>query len=177
MLQAIQSNSIIMKQRRFGAPLKPVDWGAADCGQPYAVHVALLPVRRAATAMNLAPFRRVVLVERRSEIAPRIGESLVPAARRLLTDMGMLNSFLAENHAQWHGNQIVWGGPERREVDFLRDPDGHGWHLDRARFEQWLRAAATARGAEMLCPAMVDTLEHNGHQWQALLKTAAGSLL
>lgn len=27
------------------------------------------------------------------------------------------------------------------ESDFLRDPDGHGWHLDRARFDAWLRVS------------------------------------
>ena len=40
-------------------------------------------------ALNLAPARRVVMIERRPDIPPRIGESLVPAARRLLTDMGL----------------------------------------------------------------------------------------
>jgi flavin-dependent dehydrogenase len=56
----------------------------------------------------------------------------------------------------------------------MRDPDGHGWHLDRARFEQWLRVAATARGAELIAPASVDKLAHDGKRWQVQLNTAAG---
>ena len=41
-------------------------------------------------ALMLAPGRSVVLVDRRSEVAPRIGESLHPAARRLLAELGLL---------------------------------------------------------------------------------------
>lgn len=131
----------------------------------------------AMAAINLAPLRRVVLVESKAEVMPRIGESLVPAARRLLADMGLLESFLAEGHEPWYGNRAVWGGPEPQEVDFLRDPDGHGWHLDRARFERWLRETAIARGTELLSPATIDKLTDDGQKWQVLLKTAAGPLV
>jgi flavin-dependent dehydrogenase len=128
------------------------------------------------TALNLAPFRRVLLVERRAEPTERIGESLVPAARRLLADMGLLASFLAEGHEPWHANRSVWGNPEPRETDFLRNPDGHGWHLDRSRFEQWLRDAARLRGAELLCPATLTQVNHDGQRWRAELKTVTGRL-
>lgn len=128
----------------------------------------------AATALNLAPFRRVALVERREEATERIGESLSPAARRLLADMGLLESFLAEGHQPWHANRSVWGGPEPQETDFLRGPDGHGWHLDRARFEGWLRDAARRRGAALLCPATLAGAEHDGRRWRVLLETPAG---
>src|SRR3954447_6229446 len=91
----------------------------------------------ATAALNLSRARRVALVERKVSPAPRIGESLVPAARRLLADMGILESFLSEGHEPWHGKRAVWGSPVPEETDFLRDPDDHGWHLDRARFENW----------------------------------------
>jgi 2-polyprenyl-6-methoxyphenol hydroxylase-like FAD-dependent oxidoreductase len=80
----------------------------------------------AATAINLAPFQRVVLVERRAEVPPRVGESLVPAARRLFADMGLLERFLEEQHEPWFCNRSVWGSSEPEEKDFLRDPDGPG---------------------------------------------------
>src|ERR1051325_4322233 len=88
----------------------------------------------AVTALNLATFRRVVLVERRADVVPRVGESLVPAARRLFADMGLLDRFLAEQHEPWYCNRSVWGREEPEEKDFMRDPDGPGWHLDRRRF-------------------------------------------
>jgi flavin-dependent dehydrogenase len=69
--------------------------------------------------------------------------------------MGLIESFLAEGHAPCYGNRSVWGDAAPRETDSLRDPDGHGWHLDRVRFERWLRDAAVARGAEIVAPTEV----------------------
>jgi flavin-dependent dehydrogenase len=129
----------------------------------------------AVTALNLARSRRVAVVERKAEAIPRIGESLVPAARRLLKDMGLLESFLSEGHEPWHGKRAVWGGPVLEETDFLRDPDGHGWHLDRARFENWLRQQAISRGAELFSPAGLYELKHDGKRWKASLTHPGGS--
>jgi 2-polyprenyl-6-methoxyphenol hydroxylase-like FAD-dependent oxidoreductase len=80
----------------------------------------------AVAALNLAPTRRVLLVERRADNAPRIGEALPPAARRLLSDMGLLEAFLAEGHLPCYGNRTIWGDVAVRETDFLCDADGHG---------------------------------------------------
>ena len=114
------------------------------------------------------------MVERRPDIAPRIGESLVPAARRLLTDMGLWPSFEAEPHARCYGNRSVWGSAEPAESDFLRDPDGHGWHLDRVRFDAWLRVIAVSRGVQLFAPARVGKLERAGDTWRMSLATATG---
>ena len=130
----------------------------------------------AVTAINLAPFQRVLMVERRAEVAPRVGESLVPAARRLFADMGLLKSFLREEHEPWYGNRSVWGSSEPEERDFMRDPDGHGWHLDRPRFESWLRALAQERGAELLSPVTLDGLQRSDEKWLVRLRTDTNSI-
>lgn len=130
----------------------------------------------ATTALNLAPTRRVALVERRPDSPPRIGEALPPAARRLFADMGLLDAFLAEGHLPCHGNRACWGDTATVETDFLRDPDGNGWHLDRARFDAWLRRAAVARGAVLLMPARLDEIERDGTRWRVRLATDAGMI-
>lgn len=107
----------------------------------------------AAFALNLAPLRRVLVLDRRDAPAVRIGESLAPAARRLLADMGLWDAFLAEGHAPCYGGRSVWGGSEPARSDSLRDLDGPGWHLDRGRFDGWLRRVAVSRGAALLVPA------------------------
>jgi flavin-dependent dehydrogenase len=128
----------------------------------------------ATAALNLAPLRSVAVVERNAEPSPRIGESLPAAARRLFRDMGLLESFLAEGHAPCYGNRSVWGDARPQETDSLRDPDGPGWHLDRVRFERWLREVASSRGAEIIAPATVDRIERDGDGW--LVETNAGPI-
>lgn len=117
-------------------------------------------------ALNLAPLRSVAVVERSAAPSPRIGESLPAAARRLFRDMGLLDSFLAEGHAPCYANRSVWGDPRPRDLDALRDGDGHGWHLDRVRFEQWLRDVAINRGAEIIVPATIERIERHGQGWR-----------
>ncbi len=127
----------------------------------------------ASAALNLAPVRRVAVVDRHAEPPPRIGESIPPAVRRLLTDMGLFESFVAEGHAPCYANRAVWGGEQPREIDFLRDPDGHGWHLDRKRFEGWLRGAAADRGAALLVPDSIERVERDGNRWRIELASGA----
>ncbi len=108
----------------------------------------------AIAAIALASRCRVLFVDRRFEARPRIGESLAPAARRILSALGLGEAFLAERHAPCHANVSVWGSAEPQETDFLRDPDGTGWHLDRARFDAWLRREARLRGASFVHAAL-----------------------
>ena len=130
----------------------------------------------AAAALNLAPTRQVVLVERRAQATPRIGEALPPAAGRLLADMGLFEDFTTQSHAPCYGNRAVWGAETVLETDFLRDPDGHGWHLDRARFDTWLRRIAVARGALLLTPARLVAIQRSGDGWQVRIATAQGAV-
>src|SRR5262245_33962529 len=60
------------------------------------------------------------------------------------------------------------------ETDFLRDPDGHGWHLDRTRFDAWLRHTAVARGAMLLMPARLLSIRRGDEGWQVRIATSGG---
>lgn len=124
----------------------------------------------ATAALNLAPFWRVLLVDRWPAPRGRVGESLPGAARRLLSDMGLWEGFLSDGHAPRHLHRGAWGQATPAERDALADPDGHGWHLDRARFEQRLRATATARGARLLAPARPLTVARQAQGWRLSLE-------
>jgi flavin-dependent dehydrogenase len=134
----------------------------------------------ATAALNLAPTRSVLMVDCRDfrSASSGVGESLVPAARRLLRDMGLFDSFVAQGHAPWYGNRFVWGGESAAESDLIRDMDGHGWHLDRARFDLWLRTMAAERGAGLIAPARVVSLEADSSGgWFVTLAGNAGPSL
>jgi len=124
----------------------------------------------ATAALNLAPFRRVLLVDKLAQPADRIGESLAPAARRLLSDMGLWEDFLSDGHAPRYAARSVWGSDTASERDALADLDGHGWHLDRRRFEERLRRTAMARGAALVAPARPIHLERSGEGWTLRLE-------
>jgi flavin-dependent dehydrogenase len=148
----------------------------------------------AAAALMLSPFVRTMLVERAdldagtrafsNEVdtgsreenaskqranASRIGESLPAAAGRLLRDMGLWDDFLCQNHTPCYGRRSIWGGSDPVSTDSIVDPDGPGWHLDRTRFDAWLRAWACKRGAALVAPAKAIALTRDGAIWRLTL--------
>lgn len=102
----------------------------------------------AAAALTLARAgRRVALLGRGAPCLRPVGESLPPAAGPLLCALGVLERFRAGPHLPCVGNRSAWGDEELRCTDFIRDPNGHGWHLDRPAFDVLLRDAAQEAGA------------------------------
>ncbi len=127
----------------------------------------------AATALMLAPFHRTILLDRialneTGSPTARIGESLPAAARRLFRDMGLWESFLSEDHAPRYAARTLWGGSEPASADSIRDLDGPGWHLDRTRFDAWLRRHAIGRGAPVVAPARVTHLVGTQNGWRLI---------
>lgn len=79
----------------------------------------------------------------------RIGECVPPDIRRPLHELGLLEAFLNERHEPCLGSCSSWGDVRIGYNDFLLNPLGHGWHLDRCRFDEFLLARAEAAGTEV----------------------------
>jgi len=124
----------------------------------------------AALACRLRPRYRVLLLERRRlsarEQAPAIGESLPGAAQTLLRRFGLFERFLADGHAERTAMVASWDSPAPVWFDPLRDPSGPGWHLDRRRFDDSLRATALAAGAVLQQGCGHLALGRRDGQWQ-----------
>lgn len=105
----------------------------------------------AAAAIALARARRrVLLIESLGDdTAFKIGESLPPAARPLLEEMDLWAAFVLQDHLPSYGNLSAWGSPALSCTDFIFDPNGSGWHLDRTRYDALLRNKAGDAGAEV----------------------------
>jgi 2-polyprenyl-6-methoxyphenol hydroxylase-like FAD-dependent oxidoreductase len=108
-----------------------------------------------AASLALARLGRRVLLVDSGNSTPAVGEALPPVGRALLGELGLLDGFLRQGHAPSHGNASAWGSDTLATHDFLFGLHGHGWHLDRARFDAGLRDAARAAGADVLSPARV----------------------
>lgn len=104
----------------------------------------------AATAVALARRRRsVALVVRPSGRRPRLGETVPADIVTPLARLGLWEAFLADGHLPSTGTVACWGGPTPFERDAVFDPYGCDWHLDRARFEATLLAAAEDAGVHV----------------------------
>lgn len=102
------------------------------------------------------------------------GETLPPAARPLLRDLGVLACVETAGHLQAAGTRSGWGTAQAAISDHLFDPHGHGWLLDRRRFDQDLRHAAAAAGAVVEQGAQLRGARREGSLWQVRLVRTGG---
>jgi flavin-dependent dehydrogenase len=109
---------------------------------------------------------RVTLIALARAEADRVGESLSPAAAPLLRGLGVWDAFVADGHAPCFGNASAWGDRTLRFYDFLRDPRGHAWHIDRRRFERRLAERAEAVGVTPVRVARPPRCDWNGDGWR-----------
>jgi len=110
----------------------------------------------AAAAITLARAgRSVVVIEKSQYEQARIGETLPPTARLSLAKLAVWELFLAAGHLPSPGVRSVWGEDELYEQHFIFNPYGHGWHLNRRRFDTMLAQAARQAGARLCCGAQL----------------------
>ena len=92
---------------------------------------------------------RVELLESQAAVAWKIGETLPPEARIHLQRLGYWDEFLKQKHVPCYGVVSVWGHSAPIEKDFIFNPHGHGWQLDRVLFESELLKAVAAAGGKV----------------------------
>lgn len=107
-------------------------------GGPAGATVALSLVRRG---------WRVCLFERTGFDGERYGETLPPEINPLLRELEVFEPFRALAPLESPGIVSDWGGL-RHEQDYLRNPHGSGWHVDRNRFDAMLCRQAADAGVE-----------------------------
>ena len=101
-----------------------------------------------ATAIALARAgARVVVLERSTYRTARVGETFPPEIRLPLEELGVWDRFSADGHLPSPGILAAWGGADPYAQDFVLNPFGAGWRVDRSRFDAMLAEAAEAAGA------------------------------
>jgi len=75
-----------------------------------------------------------------------IGESIPPNTKKVFNSLGVFNAFRKENHLPCYGVCSYWGDNKRGYNDTVLSPFGHGWHLDRRKFNLFLSKQAQNKG-------------------------------
>jgi flavin-dependent dehydrogenase len=131
------------------------------------VDVAIAGGGPAASAAALTLARHglsCTIIERRDDSGAKPGESLPSSARPLLAQLGIADALQADGHLPCYGNRSVWGSDAVDELSFERTPYGHGWHINRRRFERLLHA-----GLSRMTRTNIERVESEGDGWKLSL--------
>jgi flavin-dependent dehydrogenase len=114
----------------------------------------------------------VGLFERSSYETSRIGEVVPPAICQSLRTLGAWDEFVARRPLPLTGITSRWGTSRPNETDYIFNPYGSGWILERKRFDAMLARVAVRNGANLFCQSRVKTCRQDtaGH-WQIGLQT------
>lgn len=105
----------------------------------------------AAAAILLARRQfKVAVLERSGSENRKVGEMLPPESRRLLQALEVWEEFQRDGHLASPGMISAWTEATPIETDFIFNPYGTGWLLDRQRFETMLLQAAARSGVDVI---------------------------
>jgi len=126
-----------------------------------------------ALALRRRGVDRVLVADGGHADGARVGESVPPDIRVLLDRLGVWDAFVCEAHEPCLGSCSSWGEAALGYNDFLFNPHGAGWHLDRRRFDAFLAARAIASGAEIRSGTRFERVERTRRGFR-LRPTAIG---
>jgi flavin-dependent dehydrogenase len=127
----------------------------------------------AGSAVAITVARRglsVLMIERSRFDAPRIGEHLTPGAQPAIRVLGAARDLASGSHAPCAGIHSAWGSDDLYARDYMFSVHGHGWNLDRARFDAALARLADEAGATVLLGTQLSKLHTGDHGWIGCLK-------
>jgi flavin-dependent dehydrogenase len=127
-------------------------------------------------ALRLARAGVGALVLDRGARRTGVGETLPPAGRNSFEALGLWKEFTAGGHLPFFGNRSCWGSDEVHDQDFLYDPNGAAWRLDRNAFDSMLQHAAREAGAGWFPHASVASFKRLGSRWRLTARTAGDEI-
>ncbi|MBC7865832.1 MAG: NAD(P)/FAD-dependent oxidoreductase [Bacteroidia bacterium] len=119
-----------------------------------------------ATAISLCKkgFKTIIL-DKKSVSAQPVGENLDVTAKTILSELNLdVRSLDAAHMAAYHSVSL-WANKTPVWKDSLFNPNGHGWHLNRAEFDNCLLNTAMQTGVEYLTCEQLE-IETDIDQWK-----------
>lgn len=120
-------------------------------------------------AISLADTYQVTIIDKLLEPKERIGESLAPAAQRILIELDLLDDMEQHMGSLYRPNlgmQSQWGSGQVQVVDHMRNPDGYVKSLDRQAFEAYIRSTTEKRGVHCCWGSKLYSSEFENSQWK-----------
>lgn len=124
--------------------------GARTIGRVGKYDVAVVgagPAGSTASRLLASWGHRVILLQRPETPASTLAESIPPSCRKLFAACGILDSIDAAGFIRSTGNTVWWGSSQPREERFAEG--ALGYQVERGTFDDLLRGAAAASGAEL----------------------------
>ena len=107
----------------------------------------------AATTLARTGHSVVLVADRRRHRTFGVGEGAPPGLDRAVDDVFGPGTFAPSDHLRSLGNRAAWGSADLMDTDFMFNPFGTGWHLDRVAFDANLLEATQAAGV-MVQPSL-----------------------
>lgn len=120
--------------------------------------------------------RPLVLDRSGGRSSRKIGESLAPRAWPILQRLGIDKLVVDSCHLASPGTLSNWGHEGLVTNDFLMQPHGRGWHLDRSVFEDDLRDLACRSGVSVLRRSLFVIDRDPGGDWIVRLDSGEESI-
>lgn len=158
----------------MGAPV------LTGCGRPACVDVVVVgggPAGAAAAAAVRAEGLEVELLCAPQGLRPAPGETLPPGTDRLLEDIFGAPMLNHQQHRASFGNRSVWGAPDVEVTEFVHNPFGHGWHVDRPTLDESLHDRLRALGVRVRSGARVAGQAWSTDHWRIGLDDHASTAI
>lgn len=120
-------------------------------------------------ALALSEQFSVTLVDTELLPPPRVGESLPPAAERLLEQLGLAHFLQHPSYLACKGIYSYWGSDYAELLDDPKTQDINGWHVCRQAFEMELRKQVQSRGVNCLWPYALESSFTEDNRWHIAL--------
>lgn len=129
----------------------------------------------AAAAIALARAGRPVhLIEASRYETPRVGEHLPPRVESILADLGASDVLGASGAIRCPGIRSLWGDDAEHQRDYLFNPAGCGWNVDRAQFDGLLVERAQSAGAMVSRASKFRSITRQRSGWRVSVAGPAG---
>jgi flavin-dependent dehydrogenase len=133
------------------------------------------PAGSAASILLATRGRRVALLESTHYDEPRLGETFPPEIALPLRELDLFQGFTRAGHLPSSGIVASWASETAHRHDFLFNPYGPGWHVDRRRFDLFLAKRAQQLGCDLLMGTRATTCRREGGLWRLKLQAGGNS--